>query len=736
MERLYEMRKAKRVLLVFVLAILVGPILLSRVSAQAVELPVPREEAFIKINNQPGKYGWDDWNTLNPPYVLYEALNALIGEFLWYDNFATGERYWWLATGTEYSEDRMTWTIHLREGVYYSDGHPFTSEDVEFTIDLILANENTGHHSWMDEWVESVETPDDYTVVINLTKPAVRPIGWPFEPGTWNFLLFLPKHIWEDVDDPVTFKNGPAEGEGYPIHTGPYKLYKVIPESSMVVCVRDDNYWGKDLLKSYGFRWPVPKYYVERWPLASDIEYLNWINGEWDCAAQGVVFPLDIAELGIEKANTSMVGFWDSGTWGLKVNCDDEKYPLNLPEVRWALAYCLDTSTYASLLPSLAGAAANDYYWAPGWGKAAEWDTKIPDLPKYPTTADLDYAAELLDDIGMVDQDADGWREAPDGSEVAWTLQYRSTAEEPSGFYEIVSADIVANMRSIGIDITAKPFPGTTMMENRAVGDFDLSYWVEGTPGSFLQQGDPYPWLSAYHSKYYTPIGEDVTLTQGEEKRWFDPELDTLLDQMEFMTPEEEGYEDLGRQAIKIFMDASPFIPLTTSKATVIWSTKYWTGMPTVENYWIYSPTWGPHFRFVLFAAVPTGATPPVEMTYVWFTETVEAFTGADARTYGPFAEGDYARIPKEDADSLVAEGVASFEAPIPGLSEILSAISDVTTSVDALQTSIGDITDSVSDVSDSLGALTGQMTMLTTGLVVEAIVIIVLAAVILMRRK
>ncbi len=48
-----------------------------------------------------------------------------------------GEPTYWLATGSEYSEDLKSVIFHLREGVLWSDGEPFTANDVAFTFNLL-----------------------------------------------------------------------------------------------------------------------------------------------------------------------------------------------------------------------------------------------------------------------------------------------------------------------------------------------------------------------------------------------------------------------------------------------------------------------------------------------------------------------------------------------------------------------------------------------------------------------
>lgn len=129
-------------------------------------------------------------------------------------NFLTGETKPWLAQEYSYNEDFTTCTLKLTEGVTWSDGEPFTAEDVAFTQQMLLDNPTLNGAAGTIESVKSVTAEDDLTVVWELN-----------EADTWFHYRFLagiiadgvrvmPKHIWEG-EDPGTFKFNP------PVQTGP-----------------------------------------------------------------------------------------------------------------------------------------------------------------------------------------------------------------------------------------------------------------------------------------------------------------------------------------------------------------------------------------------------------------------------------------------------------------------------------------------------------------------------------
>ena len=76
-----------------------------------------------------------------------------------------------LATSWEGSDDGLTFTVYLREGVTWHDGEPFTSADVAFSaMEVWKPLQNLGRSFFAN--LESVDTPDDYTAVFNFSEPT------------------------------------------------------------------------------------------------------------------------------------------------------------------------------------------------------------------------------------------------------------------------------------------------------------------------------------------------------------------------------------------------------------------------------------------------------------------------------------------------------------------------------------------------------------------------------------
>lgn len=143
-----------------------------------------------------------------------------------------------LAKDWEKSEDGLTYTFTLQDDVVWHDGEPFTSEDVVFSVDEFLRETHARLRASLVH-VESIEAPDDKTVVFTLKQPFGPFLGI-FEAGT---MPMIPKHIYEGTD----YANNPANNT--PIGTGPFK-FEEWERGSYIHLVKNEDYYmeGKPYL--------------------------------------------------------------------------------------------------------------------------------------------------------------------------------------------------------------------------------------------------------------------------------------------------------------------------------------------------------------------------------------------------------------------------------------------------------------------------------------------------------
>ena len=120
-----------------------------------------------------------------------------------------------LAKGADVSSDGKTITFHLRSGIHWSDGQPFTSADAEWTFNAVLKNKTNQLHGTI-EAVKSVEATDKYTLVLHLATRDSEFLDKLAIP-------ILPKHIWSKI--PIA-KLDKVDGPVPTVTTAPYVLTK------------------------------------------------------------------------------------------------------------------------------------------------------------------------------------------------------------------------------------------------------------------------------------------------------------------------------------------------------------------------------------------------------------------------------------------------------------------------------------------------------------------------------
>jgi len=147
--------------------------------------------------------------------------------------------------------DDNTWELKLRKGVKFSNGEPFTSKDVLFTICRVLNNETNVSRSYMEPMQNftDVQTPDEHTVIIKSDRPI---------PTMPNELARSLPIIWSGIAKFDKLRFAPKEGCGvtspWPtvaefntgrlsIGTGPYKLKSYV-KGTGIEMERNEGYWG------------------------------------------------------------------------------------------------------------------------------------------------------------------------------------------------------------------------------------------------------------------------------------------------------------------------------------------------------------------------------------------------------------------------------------------------------------------------------------------------------------
>jgi peptide/nickel transport system substrate-binding protein len=194
---------------------------------------------------RPVKGGWiverlsadiDSLNAITLESGDAQMINEYITEGLLRQNKTTLKLEPCLAESYEISPDQMTYTFHLRHGVKWQDGEPFTADDVKFSFDRLMdpkvdAAERRSYYTN----IKSCDELDPYTIRFVATERYFKTLE---VIGTNGYFGIVPKHAFA-TGNPDFNKN---EFARHPIGTGPYKFVRWIT-GSQIVLERNDNWW-------------------------------------------------------------------------------------------------------------------------------------------------------------------------------------------------------------------------------------------------------------------------------------------------------------------------------------------------------------------------------------------------------------------------------------------------------------------------------------------------------------
>ncbi|MCY4106476.1 MAG: ABC transporter substrate-binding protein [Chloroflexi bacterium] len=536
---------------------------------------VPREATVI-IENEFGRVAVPD--NMNP-YIAGQYLDwgmwQATQEALFYLNYETGAVIPWQATGYSFNDDKTEVTIHIRDGVKWADGTPFTAHDVVFTINMLKANEELQYSFDMQQWVADISAPDDHTVVMTLTRPNPRFVINYFSVRIWDTILIAPQHIWGDVD-PTTFTNYDLEA-GLPMGTGAYRLIRST-ETEQVYDRRDD-WWGAET----GFQpLPAPERAIWLGAPSEDLRAALMSNNELDA---GWLFSRSTFEVA-QSRNPNIVGWTADLPYAYLDPCprylglNNRAAPFDDREVRWALNAAIDRDVLVAIAyEGMTNPAATLYpTYAP---LQAFLDRNAALFEQY----DVLGSDEMLIDSVMegkgYTRDSEGLWVDGDGERISFILIARSSQTDKVRMGNILAEQ----MRAAGFDATFQPLEDGIFYADVSNGASQA--WVTDLCGSV---SDPYETFSRFHSRFSGPIGESVPGVNAS--RFENAEYDEIVDAMAVLAADDEGFNELADQALAIWLHELPGIPLVQARLLTPFNNSYWTNWPTSDNNYIQPGHW------------------------------------------------------------------------------------------------------------------------------------------------
>jgi len=466
----------------------------------------------------------------------------------------------WLATGHEYSEDLMSVTFTLREGVLWSDGEEFNADDVVFTFNMFQEHPATDTAA-INDFLDSVEKVDDYTVQFNLNR--VYTIAHELIAGRW----IVPEHDWADVEDYALFLNEE------PVGTGALAVVEDYNEQAYTLC-RNENYWGVD---EDGEQLPYVDCVRQVLFQGNDAANLALINGELDWVGN---FVPDIEATFIaENPENHGYYFWPGGAT-VQLYPNTTIAPFDDVEFRRAMSMAIDYDSVTNIGMYGYTTPSNAVGLGPRYDSWVSEDALAMADETGQTRFNPDGAMALLDEAGYVDSDGDGIRNMPDGGE---NISFR--IQVVNGWTDwVTSVQIISqNFQDIGLDTVVETPEFGAWLSNLQSADYDVSIgW--GTAGN-----TPYNY---FRNLLLSDLISDEGVANAELwHRWTSEEADELLNAFT-STADDAEQQDIVDQLQMLYVENVPAIPLFPGPTWYEYTTYRFTGFPTEDNYYAQGSPW------------------------------------------------------------------------------------------------------------------------------------------------
>jgi len=513
-----------------------------------------------------------DPKTLNPALVQETSSSAVIDELfsgLVKIDAKTLKVEPDLAESWEHSKDGKVWVFHLRKGVRWSDGKPFTADDVVFTFNRVYFNKDiptpVRDILLVNGKPFKVEKIDNYTVRFVLPEvfaPFLRTLT----------VAILPKHKLESFVKNGTFLSAwnvntpPSEIVG----TGPYRLKEYI-KGERVLWEANPYYYERD---PKGVRLPYIRKKVGLIIPDPDTALMKFISGKVDILGVGASQlqtilvqakdkPIKVYDLGPTPSLTFLV-------FNQNPNAAIPKYKIRWfrnPKFRWAISYAIDREgivnlVYNGLAQPLYGPVTPANRWI--------YDPKL--FP--PIEYNLKKAKQLLEEIGFKDRDGDGILEDPEGHKLEIILLTNAGNKEREAIGNIIKQDL----ESIGVKVHFQPLDFNNLVRLLTTPPYGWEAVIIGLTGSMDPHFGRNVWCSWGSLHMWYP------LQKRPSTKW-EAEVDRLFNEASTTFNEEERRE-LYQKAFRIIYQQQPMLFIATpEELTAAWD-RFKNFYPTVWGFW------------------------------------------------------------------------------------------------------------------------------------------------------
>ncbi len=538
---------------------------------------VKPENFHIKEGKEGGEIRFvlnSDPKTLNPALAQETSSTAVLSDLftgLTKTDLKTMQVVPDLAEIWEEKEDGRVYIFHLRRNVRWSDGEPFTAEDVVFTYGDIYLNPQIPNSTGdmfrgilksQEDIKNFVRKIDKYTVEFRLPEPFAPFLNALSAP-------ILPKHKLERFVKEGNFMTAwnvntdPKDIVG----TGPYRLKRYI-KGVMVEYEANSYYYEYD---NSNRQLPYIRRKIGYIVQDPDTALLKYSLGEIDymgVRAQDVLFmsrvkKTSLYDLGPTPSTTFLV-------FNQNPNSKVPKYKLRWfqnREFRRAISHTIDREgmcylVYNGLADPLYGpiTPANRPYYTEGLFPVYEYNLK--------------KARAILESLGFKDRNGDGWLEDPEGNTLEIVLLTNAGNKEREAMGNMIKEDL----EKIGIKVIFRPIDFNSLVSRLTSQPYDWEAVIIGLTGSM----DPHFGRNVWHSSGTLHMWNP---RQSKPQTQWEKEIDELFD----LGAKETSFEkraEIYRKAYRIIAEEQPMIFLTTPKSMLAVRNKFENLFPTVWGWY------------------------------------------------------------------------------------------------------------------------------------------------------
>jgi peptide/nickel transport system substrate-binding protein len=526
---------------------------------------------------------WVDFDLWNPYSIGSNHQNGpnLIYEPLAYYSAFADKTHMWLAESYQFTPDFKQLTIKTRAGIKWSDGTPFSAEDVAYTLNSL--RELGPKVRWgvdVNQAVAKATATDPTTVVVDFKIASPRFfffMTYKYDIGVY----IVPKHIFEGQDW-TTFKHFDL-AKGWPVTTGPWKVTNASPQQK--VFDRRDAWWAAERKLA-----PMPQVERNIWlPFAGEQQTAQaLITNQVDAGTgmQPATFPTMIrqnAKIITHAGQKAPYGYVD--WWPISLYVNNERPPFDSKEVRWALSHYIDRQQLIDV--AYLGASTTSALPMPEYPPLQPYKDAIKDLlAKYDTLAHDPKKGDQL----LV---AKGFKKGADG---LWAdAQGKPITVDIIGFGAsgpAMGPVLTEMLKRNGVEASMSLPP-----------DFDDRFQKGQYTGAIYGHGgsvnEPYNTLRLYQGISVAVPGAH----QANFARWKNPDYDKLVDEMFAVAPTDTAkLTEIFRKAMEIWLPELPDIQLVQNYHRIPMNTTYWKNWPTAENAYVNGAHWHLTFPMVLWS--------------------------------------------------------------------------------------------------------------------------------------